>query len=131
MGHVRSVRLLLAVDREYRQSLRHLPALSAQIDMVGEAESAREVAAKDGPLSPDVVLLDVDVPEMSGLETVRILRDRGFEGKVIVLSSDTADLEEAVSAGAVGYLLKSAPLDELLSVLRSIPTGKASCLQRA
>jgi two-component system nitrate/nitrite response regulator NarL len=67
--------------------------LFAQIDVVGEAESAREVAAKEGPLSPDVVLLDVDVPEMSGLETVRILRDRGFEGKVIVLSSDTADLE--------------------------------------
>jgi DNA-binding NarL/FixJ family response regulator len=119
VSHVRSVRLLLAVDREYRRSLRQLPALFAQIDVVGEAKSASEVAAKAGPLSPDVVLLDVDVPEMSGLEIVRILRDREFEGKVIVLSSDTADLEEAVSAGAVGYLLKSAPLDELLSVLRS------------
>ncbi|MDA1349660.1 MAG: response regulator transcription factor [Chloroflexi bacterium] len=119
MSHVRSVRLLLAVDREYRRSLRQLPALFAQIDVVGEAESAREIAAKAGPLSPDVVLLDVDVPEMNGLETVRILRDHEVEGKVIVLSSDTAHLEEALSAGAVGYLLKSAPLDELLSVLRS------------
>ena len=89
------------------------------MELVGEAETPREAGAKAASLTPDVILLDVDMSEMQGLEAVPLVRERGFKGEVVVVSSDTARLQEAVEAGAAGYVLKSAPLDELLSVLRS------------
>ena len=99
--------------------MRLLPELFTEMELVGEAETPREAAAKAVSLKPDVILLDVDMSDMQGLKTVGLVKERGFKGKVVIVSADTARLQEAVEAGVAGYVLKSAPLDELLSVLRS------------
>lgn len=90
---------------------------------VGEGQEGLKLAAE---LKPDVVLLDMRMPHMSGLDVLKALREHKFENPVVMLTTSTEerDLVESLRNGAQGYLLKDMEPDELVSALREIVAGK-------
>jgi len=90
---------------------------------VGDGQEGLKLA---GELNPDVILLDMRMPEMDGMEVLRQLRKSGFSNPVVMLttSSDERDLVESLRSGAQGYLLKDMEPDQLVLALRDIVAGK-------
>src|SRR6478736_10400458 len=105
-----------------------LAGLLAQngFDVVGQAGSGEEAIAMATELTPDLVLLDLSMPEMDGLTALPRLRAAAPAAEVVVLtaSEDESNLLGAVRAGAAGYLLKSEPPDRIVSFLRGVAHGE-------
>ena len=118
-----AIRVLLMLDKLAMQGMRQMLAAYEDVDVVGEAAGAVQAVDQATTLSPDVVLVDADLPHTSGFETARMLQERDYPGAVVVLSTDARLLEDAVQVGARGYLLKDVADDELLSVIRRAPEG--------
>lgn len=101
--------------------------LSTQSDfeVVGRASSGEEAIRRVERLEPDVVLLDLEMPEVDGVEVIRRLRDAGVEAQVLVFTAFDTDerIVGAVQAGAKGYLLKGAPRDKLFEAIRVVSEG--------
>ncbi len=97
-------------------------------DVVGRAGSGQEAIELAGELQPDLVLLDLSMPEMSGLEALPRVRAAAAEAEVVVLtaSEDEDSLLGAVRGGAAGYLLKSEPPERIVSFLRGVANGEAA-----
>lgn len=95
------------------------------VGQVGNGQAAVEAALR---LRPDLVLLDINMPQMSGLEALRLIKKKLPETQVVMLtvSDDAADLFEAVKSGAQGYLLKSLHTDEFLEMLEGLRRGEAA-----
>ena len=120
------MRLLIADDHTlFRQSLRNLLEVHG-LEVLGEATNGREAIDLAIRLQPDVVLLDLSMPEMSGLEAIPRLREARPQTKIVILtaSSDDADLFEALRLGADGYLLKNLEADRFLTLLRRLLLGQ-------
>jgi DNA-binding NarL/FixJ family response regulator len=122
------IRVLLADDQELvRSGFRLILELADGIEVAGEAGDGREAVRLAKELQPDVVLMDVRMPEVDGIEATRRLRQAGVETRVLVLT--TFDLDEyvyaAVRAGASGFLLKDAPRDQLVTAVRTVARGEA------
>jgi DNA-binding NarL/FixJ family response regulator len=120
--------VLLADDQELvRSGFRLILELADGIEIVGEAANGREAVRLAKELQPDVVLMDVRMPELDGIEATRRLRQAGVEARVLVLT--TFDLDEyvyaAVRAGASGFLLKDAPREQLVAAVRTVARGEA------
>jgi DNA-binding NarL/FixJ family response regulator len=120
--------VLLADDQELvRSGFRLILDLADGIEVVGEAADGRETVRLAKELQPDVVLMDVRMPELDGIEATRRLRQAGVEARVLVLT--TFDLDEyvyaAVRAGASGFLLKDAPREQLVTAVRTVARGEA------
>lgn len=109
-----------------RKGIGHHPSF----DLVGEAENGLQAIALCGELRPDLVLMDIRMPGMSGLEAARIIKNRDPLTKIVMLtvSDDAADLFAALQFGAQGYLLKNMDPDEWISYLLSLAdeTGAVS-----
>ena len=116
--------IVVSHDEAARQALRSTLLEAGDVDVVGEAGNAVDAVDRVTSLSPDVVLVDADLPHISGLETTRILKDRGFPGAVIVLSDDIQRVEAALQSGALGYLNKNCSAEELLGVIRQVLEGE-------
>jgi DNA-binding NarL/FixJ family response regulator len=97
-------------------------------DVVGQAGSGAEAIEHAGALQPDLVLLDLSMPEMSGLEALPHVRAAAPEAEVVVLtaSEDEDSLLGAVRGGAAGYLLKSEPPERIVAFLRGVANGEAA-----
>jgi DNA-binding NarL/FixJ family response regulator len=97
-------------------------------DVVGQAGSGQEAIEMAAELAPDLVLLDLSMPDMDGLTALPRLREAAPEAEVVVLtaSEDEANLLGAVRGGAAGYLLKSEPPDRIVSFLRGVAQGEAA-----
>jgi DNA-binding NarL/FixJ family response regulator len=97
------------------------------LEVVGEAADGREALDRAHALSPDLVLMDVRMPELDGLETTRRLLHREPGAKVLVLTTFDLDeyVYEAIRAGASGFLLKSAPPQQLIAGIRTVMGGDA------
>src|SRR6185436_1510603 len=105
-----SIRVLVVDDHEVvREGLRTFLRLQEGIEVVGEAGDGEEAVAEAGRLTPDVVLMDLEMPRLGGVEALQRIRAARSDTRVIVLTSfgDDDKLMPAVRAGASGYLLKS------------------------
>ena len=122
------IRVLLADDqRLMRDGLRTLLELEDDLEVVGEAENGRAAVNLAGELHPDVVLMDVRMPEMDGVEATRQLAARQPECRVIILTTfdDESIIFEGLRAGALGYLLKDVSGEELAAAIREVHRGGA------
>jgi NarL family two-component system response regulator LiaR len=122
------IRVLVADDHAVvRQGLRAFLDLQDDIEVVGEAADGEEALAIAERLAPDVVLIDLVMPRMDGIEAIRRLRERVPAARAIVLSSfvDDDKLFPAVRAGAAGYLLKDVQPQELVAAIRTVHGGGA------
>src|ERR671927_618558 len=120
------MRVLIADDHPlFRDGLRSL--LEAHgIDVVGEASNGREAVEQARRWHPDVVLMDLSMPEMNGLAATRLLSAELPETRVVILtaSEDDADLFEAIKSGAQGYLFKNLDSDEFFRLLDGVARGE-------
>ncbi len=120
---------LLIVDdqRLMREGLRTLLELEEDLRVAGEAENGLQALAQYEKIAPDVVLMDVRMPEMDGVEATRLLRQRWPEAAVIILTTfdDDEYVFEGLRAGARGYLLKAVSSDELAGAIRTVAAGGA------
>jgi NarL family two-component system response regulator LiaR len=119
---------VLAVDDHaiLRGGLKFLLLAFDDIELVGEARSGREAVRLCSQIQPDVVLMDMMMPEMDGIATTRSIKEHCPDIQVLVLSSfsDHASVQQVMQAGAVGYLLKDVPMDELADGIRAAAAGK-------
>jgi DNA-binding NarL/FixJ family response regulator len=123
-----TTRILIADDQALvRGSLRMILEAQPDLEVVGEAVDGREALQQARELAPDLVLMDVRMPELDGLETTRRMLDRDPSPKVLVLTTFDLDdyVYEAIRAGASGFLLKSAPPQQLVAGIRTVMAGDA------
>ena len=123
-----STRVLLADDQELmRMGFRMVMDTQADLSIVGEASNGLDAVAATRRLKPDVVLMDVRMPEMDGVQATRLIVEAQSSARIIILT--TFDLDEyvyaALRAGASGFLLKDAPPGDLLSAIRAVASGDA------
>ncbi len=124
----RGVRILIADDQAlFRRGIGTVLATEIDIDIVGEAEDGEEAVAKTQALEPDLVVMDVRMPRLSGIEAARRIRESNPETKILMLtvSDEESDLYEAIKAGANAYLLKEISVDEVASVIRAVMRGES------
>jgi len=117
------IRVLLAEDHEtVRQALCMLIDAEPDMDVVGEAANGRQAIERAAALRPDVVVLDLTMPEVSGLAAAREL---AAIAKIVALTrhDDDAYVQELLATGAVGYVLKQSPSAELLRAIRAAASG--------
>lgn len=122
------VRILIVDDEKLiRQGLRTLLELESDFEVVGEAANGREAIKKFEELRPDIVLMDVRMPEMNGVEATRAICTTYEEAKIIILTTFNEEefLFEGIRAGATGYLLKDVSSDELSQAIRVVKSGGA------
>ncbi|MCA9929417.1 MAG: response regulator transcription factor [Anaerolineales bacterium] len=111
-----------------REGVRALITTEPDMEMVGEADNGIDAVEKALALRPDVILLDLQMPEKSGIEVIVEIRQEMADARILVVTSfaDDANVFPAIKAGASGYLLKdSSPLD-LLNAIRDVYAGRSS-----
>jgi two-component system nitrate/nitrite response regulator NarL len=122
------IRLLIVDDHTmFRQGLVSLLQGEAEFRVVGQAADGEEALRLAGQLQPDVVLMDVMMPGMGGVEATRRLLETTPHARILMLTVSEADedLLAAIRAGARGYILKNADADELLEAIRRVHAGEA------
>ena len=121
------IRLLVADDHEVvRQGLRTFLSLDADLELVGEARDGREAVEMAGRLKPDVVLMDLVMPEMDGIAAADAIHRDYPQVQVIALTSvlENSSVADALRAGAIGYLLKNASPQNLHRGIRAAAAGQ-------
>lgn len=121
------IRVLLVDDHELvRTGFRHILDGSDEVDVVGEAKSGEEALAKIKSSTPDLVLMDVNMPGIGGIEATRKIKRLHPSVQVIAVTvhSDTPFPEQLHDAGALGYLTKGCPAEELFEAIRTVAAGK-------
>jgi DNA-binding NarL/FixJ family response regulator len=125
----KTIRVLLVDDQQLvRTGFRMILADESDIEVVGEAKDGSQAIELAGHLEPDVVIMDIRMPIMDGVEaTRRIVRDRGGRSRVLILTTFDADeyVVEALRAGASGFVLKDVPPDDFAEAIRTIASGDA------
>jgi DNA-binding NarL/FixJ family response regulator len=121
-------RLAIVDDHELtRESLQNMLLDETDIEVVGEAENGRQALLLCSRLRPDLILMDVRMPEMDGLAATKEVKERYPETSVMMLTMhENPDyLLEAMKAGAAGYVLKDAPQEEIIEAVRRIRNGES------
>ncbi|HOB32433.1 MAG TPA: response regulator transcription factor, partial [Verrucomicrobiota bacterium] len=125
---MQKIRVFLADDHTVvRQGLRALLSAEGDIDIVGEAGDGRTAVQMVRRLEPDVVVMDIAMPQLNGLEATRQITHSVPSTKVLVLSSYADDdyVQQLTEAGAAGYLIKQTAGNELLKAIREAHRGNA------
>ena len=123
------IRLLIVDDHKIvRKGLSVLLSTEQGIEVIGEAQDGSEAVEKAASLGPDVVLMDLVMPKMDGIEATRRIIEAQPNAKILVLTSFAADdkVFPAVKAGALGYLLKDSSPEELLDAIHRVHRGEPS-----
>jgi DNA-binding NarL/FixJ family response regulator len=122
------IRLLIVDDHPVvRDGLTGMFSGESEIEVVGVAGDGREAVRQAQALDPDVILMDLRMPELDGVTAISELTEAGSRARILVLTTyDTdSDVLSAIEAGATGYLLKDAPRPELLRAVRAAARGEA------
>ncbi len=122
-----TVRVLLVDDQAlFREALATLLGVHEGVEVVGEAGDGDEALRKAAELAPDVVLMDLRMPEMGGVEAIGRIKIDHPQVHVLVLTTydSDADILPAIETGATGYLLKDAPREELFEAIRAAAQGR-------
>jgi DNA-binding NarL/FixJ family response regulator len=120
------IRVVVADDHAVvRGGLDQLLATAEGIELVGSAADGAEAVALVAELRPDVVLMDLSMPDVDGIEATRQITAAGSPSRVVVLTSlaDDRHIADALQAGAIGYVLKHAEPDDLIGAIRSAAAG--------
>ena len=120
------IRILIADDHfVVRQGLVALLAPRNGMEVVGEAATGREAVDQARALQPDVILMDMIMPELDGPEAIALIRHENPEARILVLTSfgESKQISAAIQAGALGYLLKNSSPDDLMHAIRSVYRG--------
>lgn len=121
------IRVLIVDDHEIvREGLETLLSEETGVKVVGQATNGVEAFALAADLQPDVILMDLMMPELDGIEATRRIRSTGLASQILVLTSfaDDQKVREAIEAGAIGYLLKDVLKADLLRAIQSAAQGK-------
>lgn len=127
-GHEQAIRVLLVDDHTIlREGVRALLADEPEIVVVGEAGDGEEAVEKVDALRPDIVLMDMVMPRMNGLEATGHIKRAHPEVKVLILSmyDDDEYVQQVIQAGASGYLLKGMAADDLVLAIREVHAGSS------
>jgi two-component system, NarL family, response regulator DesR len=120
------IRVVLAEDQAMvRGALSALLRLEPDLDVIGSAANGEEAWALIERDKPDIVVTDIEMPKLTGLELAQRIRERGVDCKVVILTTFARPgfLRRALDAGVGGYLLKDAPADQLAEALRKVHRG--------
>jgi two-component system NarL family response regulator len=123
-----TIRVLVADDHAlFRRGLNMILDTESGIEVVAEAEDGVEAVQKAVEFTPDVVLMDVRMPRMSGIEAAARVRESVPSAKILMLtvSDEEEDLYEAVKAGANGYLLQEISIEEVADAIRAVTQGQS------
>lgn len=122
-----AIRVLIADDhRLFRAGIRRILASSEDIEVVGEAKDGHEAVELTAALEPTVVLVDIAMPRLGGIDTARRIRENHPQTAVIILSMHEQEdyVLEALRVGAAGYILKSASPQELETAIKAVARGE-------
>jgi two-component system, NarL family, response regulator LiaR len=128
------IRILIADDHSVvRQGLRMFLQLDPELDVVGEASDGHQALNLVRDLQPDVVLMDLLMPVMDGLEATAAIRREAPDTEVIALTSvlEDSSVVGAIRAGAIGYLLKDTEADELIRAIKAAAAGQVQLSPKA
>jgi NarL family two-component system response regulator LiaR len=129
-----SIRVMIVDDHDMvRKGLAAFLKVKSDLELVGEARSAEEALQVCEQSQPDVILMDLVMPEMGGAEVTRAIREQCPHVQVIALTSfqDKELVREALEAGAISYLLKNVTADDLADAIRAAYAGKATLAPEA
>jgi DNA-binding NarL/FixJ family response regulator len=121
-----SITVLLADDHQLmRQGLRSMLDGQQGLHVVGEADNGREAVRRASDLTPDLIIMDVTMPDLNGIDAARQIRSSNPSSRIIGLSMhpERQFVMQMLAAGANGYLLKDSPLDELLTAIEGVMRG--------
>jgi two-component system response regulator NreC len=124
---MQKIRIVVAEDHEsVRQGLRALLGSKDDIDVVADAPNGRVAVDLVRQLEPNIAVLDLSMPDMNGLAATRAIKEAMPHVEVIALTrhADDAYVQELLSAGAAGYVLKQSPVEELLKAIRAVAKGE-------
>ncbi|MBN1217748.1 MAG: response regulator transcription factor [Anaerolineae bacterium] len=124
-----SIRIVIADDHAVvREGLRTLISTKPGMEVVGEAADGIEAVAQARALQPDVILLDMVMPRMDGLQSIHEIKQENPNARILVLTSfdDDERVFSAIKAGALGYLLKDSSPQQLLQAIREVYQGRSS-----
>jgi DNA-binding NarL/FixJ family response regulator len=122
------IRIMLVEDHQVvRQGLAALLGSATDLEIVGSVGNGQEGVESYRTLQPDVVLMDLQMPKMNGVDATRQIRQEFPDARVVVLTTydGDEDIFRALQAGAKGYLLKGMPFEELLKTIRAVHSGKS------
>ncbi len=123
---IMSIKVLIADDHQlFREGITNLLKASPDLEIVGQAENGKEAVEKALELKPDIILMDIGMPEMSGIDATLTLKKEIPEIKIIALSmhSDKQFINGMLEAGASGYLLKNSTYNQLIEAIKSVYSG--------
>ncbi len=121
-----SIRIFLVDDHQVvREGLRRMLELEADLKVVGEAADAKETLTQVELLSPELILMDIKMPGVDGIELTRQLKQKHPSCNIIMLTLYDEYLPQAIEAGATGYLLKDIKREELVRAIRAVQQGRS------
>lgn len=129
-----TIRVVIADDHPIvRSGIRDLLQRAIDIQVVGEASTGKEALTLVDETAPDILLLDMELPDMKGVEVARQLQQRGSSIKILVLSAHDEPLyiHELIEAGAVGYLVKEEAPQVIVEAVRGIARGEKGWVSRS
>lgn len=121
-----SIRIMLVEDHQVvREGLRRMLEMEDDMKIVAEASNGQEALAWVKTLAPEVILMDIRMPGMSGIETTRLIKETNPDCKVMVLTLYNEYLPHALESGADGYVLKDVRREELIKAIRDVRDGRS------